>query len=279
MKFGTYVYQRRPQDLAANAKLAEQLGFESVWQAEHVALPVVLKSVYPHDPEGPPINADTRIHDPLIAFGYLAAITTKIRFGTGVYILPLRNPFMVAKAVATLDQLSNGRFIFGVGIGWLKEEFEYVGMNWADRAARNNEYLTLMTALWNQTDPVFRGKTVRAEGFRFWPKTIQQPHPPFIIGGNTPAAFRRAAKYGDGWFGPASTIEHAREMIDSLRQTEGAYPRQRPLEITMGTAQIPTADDVGRLADLGVERVVIRPASRDSLDVLRRFHEQVMTKV
>ncbi len=125
MKFGAMLFQRRGEDLAANTKLAEELGFESVWMGEHIAFPFEFKSRYPGSPDGkPPVRPDIHLPEPLIVFAYLASITTKIRFGTGVYVLPLRNPFAVAKAVATLDQLSKGRFIFGIGVGWLKEEFE-----------------------------------------------------------------------------------------------------------------------------------------------------------
>jgi probable F420-dependent oxidoreductase len=171
MKFGAFLWQRRGEDLAANALLAEELGFESVWMGEHLGFPIQFKSTYPYDESGiPPVHNDAAIHDPLMVFAYLAAVTTTIKFGTGVYILPLRNPFAVAKAVATLDQLSNGRFLFGVGIGWLKEEFEWVGMDWDNRARRNNESLKLMEALFTQEVPQFKGKTVSTEDFYFNPK-------------------------------------------------------------------------------------------------------------
>jgi len=118
MKFGAFLWQRHGEDLAANARLAEELGFESVWMGEHLGFPIKFKSTYPYDRSGkPPVRNDTAIHDPLIVFAYLAAVTKKIKFGTGVYILPLRNPFAVAKAIASLDQLSNGRFLFGIGVG------------------------------------------------------------------------------------------------------------------------------------------------------------------
>src|SRR5260370_41032332 len=122
MKFGAFLWQRCGVDPAANARLVEQLVFESVVMGDHLGFPIQLKSTYPYDESGiPPVQNDTAIHDPLIVFAYLAAVTTTIKFGTGVYILPLRNPFAVAKAIASLDQLSNGRFLFVVGIGWLEE--------------------------------------------------------------------------------------------------------------------------------------------------------------
>ena len=135
MKFGAFLWQRRGEDLAANARLAEQLGFESVWMGEHLGFPIQFKSTYPYDESGiPPVHNDAAIHDPLIVFAYLAAVTTTIKFATGVYILPLRNPFAVAKAVASLDQLSNGRFLFGAGLDGSKRSSS--GSAWTGITAR-----------------------------------------------------------------------------------------------------------------------------------------------
>ncbi len=281
MKFGAFLFQRRGEDLAANTKLAEELGFESVWMGEHLAFPFEFKSRYPGTADGkPPVRPDIHLPDPLIVFAYLASITTKIRFGTGVLVLPLRNPFAVAKAVATLDQLSNGRFIFGIGVGWLKEEFEYVGMNWEDRALRSNEYMQLLTALWSQERPSYKGKTISAEGFYFNPKTVQQPRPPFIIGGHGEAAYKRAARLADGIYITAQNIDDARRQIKRLREIEGGYQRARPLELTVGVSPI-TVDTVKQLEDLGVERIIPgrELVSRDSLAALRNFHDRVVSKV
>ena len=140
MKFGTFLYQTSPNSIAAVARKAEESGFESLWIPEHIILPVTYRSPYPYSSSGrmgaPP---ETPLHDPLLALAYVAGVTTKIRLATGVFVLPIRNAFTTAKAVASLDVLSGGRFIFGVGIGWLEEEFEGVGMNFKDRAlARAN---------------------------------------------------------------------------------------------------------------------------------------------
>jgi probable F420-dependent oxidoreductase len=281
MKFGAMLFQRRGEDLAANTKLAEELGFESVWMGEHLAFPFEFKSRYPGSPDGkPPVRPDIHLPDPLLVFAYLASITTKIRFGTGVYVLPLRNPFAVAKAVATLDQLSNGRFIFGVGVGWLKEEFEYVGMNWENRALRSNEYMKLLTALWSEERPTFKGKTVAAEGFYFNPKTVQQPHPPFIIGGHGEAAYKRAARLADGFYVTAQNMDDAAQTVARLREVERNYQRAKPLEITMGVGPV-TVDTVKRLEEMGVERIMPgrELVSRDSLGALRSFHDRVLSKV
>ena len=281
MKFGAFLWQRRGEDLAANARLAEQLGFESVWMGEHLGFPIQFKSAYPYDASGlPPVRNDAAIHDPLIVFAYLAAATTTIKFGTGVYILPLRNPFAVAKAVASLDQLSNGRFLFGVGIGWLKEEFEWVGMDWDNRARRNNEMLTLMEALFTQEVPKFKGRTVSTEDFYFNPKPVQQPHPPYIIGGNTDAAIKRACRLGDGWYGIAKQLDQALALVKRVREIEKGYDRTKPLELTMGAQwRSTTADDVRRLEEAGVERVLPSGlVARDSLGALRQVHETVVSK-
>jgi probable F420-dependent oxidoreductase len=280
MKFGAFLWQRRGEDLAANAQLAEQLGFESLWMGEHLGFPLEFKSSYPYDKSGrPPVRNDAMIHDPLIVFAYLAAVTKRIKFATGVYILPLRNPFSVAKAVASLDQLSNGRFLFGVGIGWLKEEFEWVGMDWGSRARRNNEMLKLMETLFTQEVPRFKGSTVSTEGFYFNPKTVQQPHPPYIIGGNTDPAMKRACRLGDGWYGIAKTLDEALVLVTRIREIEKGYARAKPLELTMGVQWRNTSlDDVKRLAEVGIERVLPSGlVARDSLEALRRVHDALVS--
>jgi probable F420-dependent oxidoreductase len=281
MKFGAFLWQRRGEDLAANARLAEELGFESLWMGEHLGFPAEFKSPYPYDESGkPPVRNDAMIHDPLIVFAYLAAVTSKIRFATGVYILPLRNPFSVAKAIASLDQLSNGRFLFGVGIGWLKEEFEWVGMDWTNRARRNNEALKLMEALFSQDLPNFEASTVSTRDFYFNPKTIQQPHPPYIIGGNTDAAIKRACRLGDGWYGIAKSIDQALALVKRVREVESGYRRAKPLELTMGAQwRLTTVDDVKRMIEVGVERVLPSGlVARDSLGALRQAHETLLSK-
>jgi probable F420-dependent oxidoreductase len=281
MKFGAFLWQRRGEDLAANARLAEQLGFESAWMGEHLGFPTQFKSAYPYDESGiPPVRNDAMIHDPLIVFAYLAAVTTTIKFGTGVYILPLRNPFAVAKAIASLDQLSNGRFLFGIGVGWLKEEFEWVGMDWDSRARRNNEMLKLMDALFTQEVPRFKGKTVATEGFYFNPKTVQQPHPPYIIGGNTDAAIKRACRLGDGWYGIAKQLDQALELVKRVREIEKGHTRAKPLELTIGAQWRGTSvDDVRRLEEAGVERVLPSGlVARDSLGAMHRVSENLISQ-
>lgn len=282
MKFGAFLWQRRGEDLAANARLAEDLGFDSLWMGEHLGFPTEFKSTYPYDKSGrPPVRNDAMIHDPLIVFAYLAAVTSRIKFATGVYILPLRNPIAVAKAVASLDQLSNGRFMFGVGIGWLKEEFEWVGMDWENRARRNNETLTLLEALFTQRVPAFQGKTVATANFYFEPKPVQQPHPPYIIGGNTEPAMKRACRLGDGWYGIAKELSGALDLVRLLRELEKNYQRPKPLELTLGLQwRGVTPDEVQRLAAAGIERILPSAdlVARDSIGALRATHERLVSR-
>jgi alkanesulfonate monooxygenase SsuD/methylene tetrahydromethanopterin reductase-like flavin-dependent oxidoreductase (luciferase family) len=167
-----------------------------------------------------------------------------------------------------------------VGIGWLKEEFEWVGMDWDNRARRDNEMLKLMEALFTQEVPKFKGKTVSTEDFYFNPKPAQKPHPPYIIGGNTDAAIKRACRLGDGWYGIAKQLDKALELVKQVREIEKGYNRAKPLELTMGAQwRSTTVDDVRRLEEAGVERVLPSGlVARDALGALRRVHETVVSK-
>jgi probable F420-dependent oxidoreductase len=281
MKFGFFVYlQSDPRMLLKNARGAEELGFESFWMGEHIGVPFKINSRLP-DYEGDtlPLDANSKFPDPLLALTYLAGRTNTIKLGTLVYVLPVRNPFAVAKAVATLDQYSDGRFLFGVGIGWLKEEFEWIGSPWENRALRTNEYIKVMTELWSSPKPVFKGKTIQTEGVNMAPKTVQQPRPPVIIGGTAPAAIRRAARVGDGWHGIVSDFERLVELLKQLHEAERTYSRRTPLEISVNFP-LKTRDDVKRLADMGVDRVITMQVplegGTDDTPYMRRFYDQFM---
>ena len=163
----------RPDLLKEVAQRAEALGYESIWIPEHLAVPVEMKTPYPYSADGKfPGGATVSIHDPLLALAFAAGCTERIKLGTGVFVLPLRNPLAVAKAVASLDVLSKGRFIFGIGIGWLEEEFDAVGMPFKDRAARTREYITMLKTLWSDETPRFSGRfhSFPPEPTRFRPR-------------------------------------------------------------------------------------------------------------
>jgi probable F420-dependent oxidoreductase len=282
VKFGFFVYlQCDPKRLLKNARTAEDLGFESFWMGEHIGVPFKINSHLPdYEGDSLPLTADSKFPDPLLALTYVAAHTNRIKLGTLIYVLPIRDPFAVAKAVATIDQYSNGRFLFGVGIGWLKEEFDWIGSTWEDRALRTNEYIKLMTEFWSSSNPVFKGKTIQTQGVNMEPKTVQQPRPPVIIAGTAHAALRRAARIGDGWHGLVSDFKRLSQLLKELHEAEHAYSRTTPLEISVNFP-LTGLDDVKRLADMGVDRVVTQASlegGTDDSDYMRHFQNQFMTK-
>lgn len=282
MKYGTFLFQTAPASIASIARKAEELGYESLWIPEHIILPVQYKSPYPYSSSGRmPAPPETPLHDPMLVLAYTAALTSKIRLATGIFVLPIRNAFTTAKAVASLDVLSGGRFIFGIGIGWLEEEFAAVGMNFKDRALRTREYLELMKELWSKDDPVYRGKTVGIEGYRFNPKPVQKPHPPLVFGGHTEPSLKRAARLGDGWYGIGENLDEVASVIKRLREHEKALGRTKPLELTVAPrfGGPLTVEQVKRLREMGVERVLLGgAATRDQIMQMERFRDEVMAK-
>ena len=227
------------------------------------------------------VPPETPLHDPMLALAFVAGITTKIRLATGVFVLPIRNAFATAKAVASLDVLSGGRFIFGVGIGWFEEEFDAVGMNFKDRALRTREYLALMKELWTKESPEYHGKTISIEGFKFMPKPIQKPHPPIVFGGNTEPSLKRAAKLGDGWYGIAEDIDELAATIKRLREHERAAARTAPLEVTVSRLREQLKPgDIERFAAMGVSRIIVGPGAttREHLASMEKFGAEVIAR-
>lgn len=280
----------KPETLAMVARKAEALGFESAWIPEHLAVPVTMRSPYPYSPDGKfPGGATVALHDPFVALAYVAACTTRIKLGTGVFVLPLRNALAVAKAVASLDVLSNGRFLFGIGVGWLADEFEAVGMPFADRAARTREAIRMMQQLWSEDTPAFSGRFHNFAPLGFNPKPVQQPHPPLILGGEKPAALRRAAEVGDGWIGVAHTPESVRAIVATLHEHRVRAGRAvAGFEITVAPppGQAVDHDRARAYADAGVHRLIVFspgfvPRARIESDLfphMERFAEAVIAR-
>jgi probable F420-dependent oxidoreductase len=283
MKFGTFITSVRPDKIATHVRRAEALDYESAWIGEHIIVPVVSASKYPYSPDGRfPAPLDVPFHDPMLALAYAAALTSKIRLATGIFVVPIRNAITTAKAVASLDVLSAGRVIFGVGVGWWSEEFAAVGAPFADRARRTREYIELMKALWTSEEPAYQGTTVSVAGVRFQPKPVQKPHPPIVVGGTSDLALKRSVRYGDGWYGIAKTLDEARTMIARLRELERAAARAKPVEITLSlrTGMPITLDEVRQLGELGVDRALVGlPLRAFSEDELARFRDEVIEKL
>ena len=212
-----------PEVVRAVGREAEERGFESIWVAEHVVLFDEYDSKYPYDPSGRfPTGGDAGLLEPFTALSYLAAVTDRVRLGTAICLVPQRNPVYTAKEVAAVDWLSNGRFDFGVGIGWLAEEFQALGVPFERRAARCRAYLKVMRSCW--CDPVSRyeGEFYTLPPCRHFPKPIQRPHPPIYFGGESDPALRRVADLGQGWYpfsiGPDELADRLRALETLLAQ-------------------------------------------------------------
>lgn len=281
----------KPEPLLQVAQKAETLGYESVWIPEHLAVPVTMKTPYPYSADGRfPGGPTVALHDPFVALAFVASATKRIKLGTGVFVLPLRNTLAVAKAVASLDVLSNGRLLFGVGIGWLEEEFDAVGMSFKDRAPRTREAIRMMKLLWTEETPHFEGRFHHFAPLGFSPKPVQKPHPPIIFGGESEPALKRAAQLGDGWYGAGHGPEGVRSKVARLRELMAQAGRDfSRMEITVGTAPGVTLDldTVRRFEDVGVHRLIafapgFVPRSRfesELFPAMERFADEVMARL
>ena len=258
-----------PDIIAQIARKADELGFASLWAPEHVVLfePEAYTSRYPYNDTGKIAIAEADLLDPFTALSFAAAHTSRIKLGTGICLVPQRNPLITAKVVASLDRLSKGRFLFGVGIGWLKEEFQALGISPERRAQRTCEYLEAMRVLWSQDSASFEGEFCAFPAVQSFPKPVQQPHPPIVFGGNADPALRRAVQAGDGWFGFNLSPQEAAPLVQRLRQfAEAAGRNLDDLFISLAPAEKmrePTLDGLKQYRDAGVPHVVVRlPSAR-----------------
>jgi len=250
-----------PEYIAAFARGAEERGFDSLWVGEHVLLFDDYSSAYPYSTDGKLVGltGESGMLDPFLALAWAAAATHEIKLATGICILPQRNPVYTAKEVATLDWLSGGRTILGLGVGWLEEEFRNLGVPFEARGRRCAEYVEVLKRLW--CDPVsnHEGEFHRLERARFYPKPIQAPHPPIVFGGESDSALRRVARLGDGWFGFNHTPESAAQCLTRLEALVNAEERKMSdLDISLSPYLQPsTGADLPLYAELGVDRVVL----------------------
>ena len=239
---------------------AEARGFESIWVAEHVVLFDDYDSHYPYAADGRfPGGGDTGLLEPLTALTYLAAVTDRIRLGTGICLVPQRNPVYTAKQVVDLDCLSGGRVDFGVGVGWLREEFEVLQMDFDSRGARADEYLEVMRALWVDDPSEFHGEHYDLRACRLYPKPVQQPHPPIHVGGESRAAMRRAARHGQGWYSFNRLPEDLDAPLAQLDEVLAEAGRSRAdLQLTVCPYfNAVTPEMVDAYRERGVDRLVV----------------------
>ena len=258
MKFGLrYCNTGRftdPKQAVELVQAGEAAGFESAWTVEHTVIPRGYQSAYPYTQDGklPGGEGDFVLPDPLIWMAYVAAATTRINLATGILILPQHNPVVCAKQVATLDAMSGGRVLLGIGVGWLKEEFDAIGVPFADRGRRTDDYIAAMRALWAQDVPTHHGE------FASFTEAFMRPKPvrgavPIIIGGQTAPAARRAGRLAQGFF-PGRGVP--RDLIEIVRRTAATHDRN-PADIEITVSVPDDLEELPRLVEYGVGRVLV----------------------
>lgn len=278
--------------MLAIAEKAEQIGVESLWTFEHVVVPVDYKSKYPYSADGKMgVTPETNFVDPLVALTAIAARTRRLRLGTGVNILSQTNPLLLAKQAASLDFVSNGRFMLGVGIGWLREEFDAMGTPFERRGARFDDYCVALRKAWSGDVVEHESEFVKWTGFKTYPLPLQKggvggakPSVPIVIGGSKGKAFERIAKYGDGWYAPTSSAKQLEPLMKDLAAACAKHGRD-PRSVEVSCMWIPAAEPVGdatkRLEDLGVSRLIAPVMALGGVgpEALERFGNEVLAKM
>lgn len=263
-----------PDTMARRARMAEEVGFEALWVGDHIALPVDSG-----DPPGHP-----RI-EAVVTLAHLAALTSRIRLGFGVIVLPQRQPVLLAKQLSSIDFLSGGRVTVGVGVGYVEPELRALGVSFAERAARTDEYLAVLRTLWQQPEPSYDGRFVSFDDVTQQPQPVQRPHPPIVVGGHSPAAYRRVVEAGNGWYGWDLDVSQTELALTQLRAAEARYDRRAELgdiEITVTPPEPPDLDTARRYADLGVHRLVLQPDTMDGTamdELIRRVHRTLIGRI
>ena len=288
MKVGLAFASSAAIDGAATLEIcrrAEAVGFESLWGGEHVIIPDEIYSKYPYTDDGKiPAEPDTPIPDPLIWLAFAAAAAPTLRLGTCILIVPQRNPLVLAKELATLDQLSGGRVELGLGVGWLKEEFEALGVPWERRGARTDEYVEALHAVWSGTDIEFHGEFVDFDPLTCTPRPKQEKIP-ILVGGDTPAAIRRAVKLADGYYPGTGDFSELQKLIADVRHAAEDNGRN-PAEIEINAHYSVFGDGdriegVEKMQEAGVGRIMVPGfifGGTSGMEQLQEFGESVVLK-
>ncbi len=266
-------------DPAFMAKKAEDLGFESIWYAEHAAVPVHSDSPFPATGGEIPWTY-SHFTDPYIALARASGATTKIKLGTGITLVPERNPLLLAKEIASLDLFSGGRFLFGIGTGWLKEETEMMGGDFEHRWTQTREAIEVMKELWTKDEAEYHGRYFDFPLVRSYPKPLQKPYPPIILGGMAKNVLRRVIAHADGWLPNRVTpaeVEESRKKLDAMAAEAGRDPKSITISVY---GQLPEHDIVHSLLNAGADRVVVRPehveTEKEMGEQLERMAEAVL---
>jgi probable F420-dependent oxidoreductase len=302
---GIYGPLADPQVILQLARHAEEAGFESIWLADHVAFPVSFKSEYPYSAKG---NFPTQLADPLLepvaTMGVLVGATKRVRIGTAALIMPYRNPVLLARMLATLDQFSGGRIVLGAGVGWLEEEFAVLGAHdFKKRGRVTDEYLEIFKAVCAGGEVGYRGETYAFEAIFSSPGSLQRPHPPILIGGLSNAALRRVVRHGNGWLAVSAPPDKLRERLTVLERMTTEAGRQLKdvslvykMFLSIGEAKpgpfdarepgtgslAEITDDVKRLFELGFTKIIVRyrgNSAADQMSQIGRFVGEIVPKV
>ncbi|MCH2513586.1 MAG: LLM class F420-dependent oxidoreductase [Chloroflexi bacterium] len=266
-------------DPAFMAKKAEDLGFESIWYAEHAAVPVHSDSPFPATGGEIPWTY-SHFTDPYIALARASGATSKIMLGTGITLVPERNPLLLAKEIASLDRFSGGRFLFGIGTGWLKEETEMMGGDFEHRWTQTREAIEAMKELWTKDEAEYHGRYFDFPLVKSYPKPLQKPYPPIILGGMAKNVLRRVVAHADGWLPNRVTpadVEESRKKLDAMAAEAGRDPKSITISVY---GQLPERDIVHSLLNAGADRVVVRPehveTEKEMGEQLERMAEAVL---
>ncbi len=266
-------------DPAFMAKKAEDLGFESIWYAEHAVVPVHSGSPFPATGGEIPWTY-SHFTDPYIALARASGVTTKIKLGTGITLVPERNPLLLAKEIASLDRFSGGRFLFGIGTGWHKEETEMMGGDFEHRWTQTREAIEVMKELWTKEEAEYHGRYFDFPLVKSYPKPLQKPYPPIILGGMAKNVLRRVVAHADGWLPNRVTpadVEESRKKLDAMAAEAGRDPKSSTISVY---GQLPEHVVVHSLLNAGADRVVVRPehveTEKEMGEQLERMAEAVL---
>ncbi len=273
MKFGIALGALNPHFHFDATDAAEELGYESVWLPEHLIFTRTMTNS-PHPGENiPPVPPDAPIYDAFAYLGFLAARTERVRLGTHVYNIGLRHPFTTARGVQTVDLLSSGRLEFGIGASWLEQEWDATQLDFASRGRRVDEAVDICKRLWTEETVSHHGEFFSFDEVVFEPKPVQQPWPPILVGGESKAALRRAARLGDGWIGMGHTLDSGAAQIAALRELLAENGRDASTFQFILGGPVSSRDDVKRWEEIGVTRMIVSPWRRspEAVEAMKKF--------
>ena len=266
-------------DVGFMAQTAEALGFESLWCAEHPIIPVHSASRFPGSADGVIPESYSHFIDPFVALARASGVTTTLKLATGIVLVPERNPLLLAKEISTLDLFSGGRFLFGIGAGWLREETELMGGNFEHRWSQTREAILAMKELWTKGEAEFHGTYYNFPPVKSYPKPVQKPHPPVLLGGMARNVLQRVVAWGDGWLPNRVTpaqVKESRATLDALAKEAGRDPASISISVY---GQAPDLDLIRHFHDAGATRVVVRPPTAKSEQEMATELERIAAAV